>query len=144
MNINLRKKSWHYAVAMFGTPYIVDHVDICTYSGMVFKGVLAIIATILVIPVIILSMFDAPISFVLMLITGHTIPFISIMTCSIGGVLYGMLLIRMVFLLINMALDRYRSYRNNGFQKQDKKDSFLKNAYRSYKDKYCVKISFTE
>ena len=131
--IELNKDSWHYKLASRANPYFYSRgeEDICSYTKYVFLGFLEIIL----------------ISFVVLLLGGFTVNFFYscytwlflnqpfnefavVFGCVVGG-------------LLNACAIAY--FCNNAKEKMSHTEpGFVRLAYRSWKDKFCVKITFVD
>ena len=146
--LTFNKTSWHFRLAKmagYKVPYYDeywreargDNADICTYSKHVMGGLLALAGTGIVIAIIgfLLSHILLGIYFSLKLgmwffsdVAVGTMLVIGICSVSFG-----------IVSIFTWNNDRKRSteYRN-------RPDGFVKHAYKSWKEKFCVKINFVD
>lgn len=125
--MKIDKKSWHYHVANTYTnfnPYYTQ--DICSYTRTILLGILNIALIILIGSIVSYSMIIDPI-FQIFLFNDYNSPFF-----IVGTTLWGFLL----FICFMSGLHSYTEYR------KDKPSGFVKKAYNSWKNKFCIKLEF--
>lgn len=142
LNVN----SWHYKLASwFGyDPDFKDH-DICAYLrrvmlGMVIVPIAAAAAIILTIAVsiILVHMVLGPWFFFMYGIPFNEFATVGWVILLAAGTLFGFF----------FGMDRFKRYlhnkRNEARNSPEQEPGFLKLAYRSYKDKFCMKLQFVD
>lgn len=130
MEITLKTKSWHYRLASsYGTLSKYDDVtDICYYTRQVIKGFfLAVFMTAIlsIVGICVIDMFMG---------IGFSIAY-GVMLMQIPG-LIAISMISVISILFAFAFtaDKVHEYNRN------KQPGFVGTAYRSWKDKFCVKV----
>ena len=139
-NIIFNQNSWHYYLANrignyhpYYRPYgYGDSTDICTYSRFVLWGIIKLfmfgIMFAVVSHIMIHIMFGIWFSFML-----HTFFFSE--TAIVGLMFLGIIFVILLFCWYD-ELIAHRRY--------DKPDNFLTQTYKSWKEKFCVKIEFKD
>jgi hypothetical protein len=137
--INLNAKSWHYFLAVTIGGFQSDSGDFCSYVRWVIAGAIALafittavgimagiallgafgIGYALVHLLFGIAMFNNPIILICSIITSVVITFFALM------------------LIVGYLKDKW-----NNREQVEKPDSFVKSAYKSFKDKVCFKVDF--
>ena len=63
------------------------------------------------------------------------------MTTEVGTVFGIVLLVLALFIILGVSIEKYKESREF---KPRKSDSFVKNAYRGWKEKFCIKIKVVD
>lgn len=142
--LNFNRDSWHYKVATEwgGMPKWFEDTNICEYSRAVMKGIAGLLLLTAAAFGLLYWVADTIAWWIAMLVTGVFIeepgPIVLTGVTIIGtvSVVGGYLLTRLQWWLE----DRRRNKSNNGYTQQ-KPDSFVKKAWRSWKDKTCVRVT---
>lgn len=149
--LNFNKKSLHFLIATklggYRVPfYDVDYEyaygdspDICTYLRHVAAGTLWGCLCVAVGLIIASMSIDMLLGIWFSFITG-TFFFSEVGQVALGA--YGLLILFAIMTKVAKWRDDVR-YRNR-HHKETKPDNFLKNAYTSWKNNYCVKINFKD
>lgn len=153
--LNFNKNSWHFKLVtklqLYEAPYerdvwgdgsyirtCGDSADICTYSKTV---VLALF----------LVSFMITIFFLVSMIMIHALfgIYFSILLerwlfSELGNIGVGLVSLGTGIFMFTMLIEKIKNFQeNNRYKvKSSKSDSFVKNAYKSWKNKFCVPINF--
>lgn len=125
--MKINKKSWHYHIVNTYSnfdPYYTR--DICSYTRQILLGILNIISIILIGSILIYSMVFELI-FQIFIFTDYSSPFF-----VVGTVLW-------IFLLFSFLMSGLHIYISS---RKNKPSGFVKNAYNSWKNKFCIKLEF--
>jgi hypothetical protein len=141
--IKINQNSWHYHVA---TTYTDGNVrwatSICEYNRKVFMGLVSICLIILASSIALLALL-APIFYIILyLIYGLQIDPGSDENAWIlfGLVCYlGILVIYLIHLFTEWKQEKLDEECRTGIER---KDSYIKSAWKSFKDKVCVKVEW--
>lgn len=128
--MKINKKSWHYHIAKTYTmfdPY--DRKDICSYTRSVIHGVVNIICIIAMTALVSYSMFVLPI---IWSITGFDSSIKQDGFFVLGFVLWSATLAAFILAGISLFLEN----------REKQPDNFIKKAYSSWKNKFCLKIDY--
>ena len=133
--LNFSSTSWHYRIATFGDKHRCYEVeDICSYTRKFMGGFFLLILATVSCGLVSYAISDF-FTWLIACITNQTliIPEIpaQFVICSIATTAG--------FLAIVCTALTARDYLS--IIKKNKKDSFIGNAYRSFKDKYCMKVN---
>ena len=145
--LTFNKNSWHFLlatkVAGYNAPYSYegyicgDSADICTYTRHVMGGLLLLTFAGLLIAGVgfILSNILLGIWFSIMLgmFFFSEVGTVGLVFIGAGGGLFGLKT------LINWYVDR-----SSSAETIERPDGFVKHAYKSWKEKYCLKINFVD
>lgn len=137
--LKFSKKSWHFYLAHKANPHLrYRNIDICSYVRNVFFGFVIAVFNVALgfCGVALYLLFGALMSISFGLVdanstTTGTIAAILLTPIALAGLIGGSLFL--IFWIANKFENREKHY---------KPDGFLKNAYKSIKDKYCQKINF--
>ena len=132
--IKINRDSWHYKIAdAFDTAYKCD--DICSYNRKIIKNLIAfaILATLGI--AVLASISQALVGLVFALIYG-----LDILTPWSEAVLIvvSVFLGSLSVVMVGNSIADYFYYR----KQEKKKDMFLSEAYRAFKEKYCARIEY--
>ena len=125
----LKKNSWHYRLANFGSDRVCLHSDICTYIRSVMIGAFWFAAVLAV------GLFFAGCTLFAIgnlfswLFLGYELAQVTI---SIGMIYFSVTL--MFAYLYGREVVQYKI--------RDGEPGFVRLAYRSWKDKFCAKVEF--
>lgn len=142
--LEFKQKSWHFWLANFGRTRIYREryddediqTDICSYTNAVFKGLIAFI----IVACLALAGATWLVSSVLNIV-GYFVLGYGLYETTKGFIfLVGILSVALAALLtgagIGRGIERLRDRVDNT------EPGFVRTAYRSWKDKYCLKITF--
>ena len=133
--LTFNKRSWHYAIAKFGGFSSWEDQDLCTYTRKFMRGLFgaSIMGILIAIAGFALSHFILGIIF--SIIAGAFV-------MSEIGVIFGtILLIAVLFVGICVSVEKYKESRE--FRPR-KPDGFVKNAYKGWKEQFCIKINVVD
>lgn len=139
--INLKAKSWHYFLAVTMGNFDPDSGDFCSYVRNVILGLVFTIAISAVLGGIGSSLLAGVLNIVLLAYhfimgTAYTAPsfmmFGTALLCAIS----------VVMALASGAIFVKNRLQERKYANADKPDSFLKSAYKSFKEKVCFKVNF--
>lgn len=139
--INFKKSSWHYRLAnTFYDAYLEDTMSICDYSLIVAKSLLAFIVSIAFVIFLLVGFIIAPIAYV---VHGfmHSF-FISEKTPTLIGIGSMMLFVDIILGFILAITYLHALYRMRRPKTIKQQPTFVKLAYRSFRDKFCVPVKF--
>lgn len=129
------KRSWHYAIAKFGGFNSWSDQDLCTYTRKFMKGLFGAFLIGCLIALVGFGLSHLLLGIIFSIIAGAWV------TTEIG-IVFGMVLSIMAgFIVVGTSVEKYR---DNQESKPQKPDGFVKNAYRGWKDKFCVKINVVD
>ena len=130
MEINLNKSSWHYQLATaYGSLHKNETVtDICYYTRQVIKGVFLAVFITCLISVAAFCVID------MFMGIGFSIAYGAMLMNTPGLVV--LILIFSIGALCALALASDKVSKSN----RNKEPGFVRTAYRSWKDKFCVKV----
>ena len=121
------KRSWHYAIAKFGGFDGWEDQDLCTYTGKFTRGLFGAFLLGLVIALVGFGLAHFVFGVIFSIIAG------AFVMSEIGIVFGTALLLIALFVVIGFATEKYKNQTR-------KPDGFIKNAYKGWKEKYCIKI----
>lgn len=139
--VNLNKNSWHYYIAQkLGSyrpqEYVNDtrnhKTDICTYTSFVLKGFFLLFVMGIAIAFVGFLFWNVLFGIIFSIIYG-TIIFTDI-AIAIFMFLLAVIISATLFVGITMIKSKLENTESDGF---------IKTAYKSWKEKFCVKINFT-
>ena len=123
--------SWHYKVAIFGDSYRMrDLSNICSYTRAFLLGGCMIVLCIAVLAMIAAAAADT----LAWLVSGVLFGFVQI--SGLGSIFPGLLTIVTVIVTTALAVFSY----NTLVEKPSVTNSFVVNAYKSWKEKWCAKV----
>lgn len=130
--LHLKEKSWHYKIAtMFGLRFVETYTDICRYTRAVIFGFLFSLMMLLSILVLLIGY----------VITGYFLfhgTFFPSQDSPIVASFVGTY--ASLFAVANLGIVFAVERRLHSIKSTPSKPSFIKLAYRSFKDKVCCKI----
>ena len=130
MEISLKTKSWHYrlATAYGSLSTYAETTDICDYTRQVLKGVFIAVFMTAIISVAALCVID------MLMGIGFSIAY-GVMLMNPPGLIALILIIALgIIFSIAFAADKMNETVRNT------QPGFVRTAYRSWKDKFCVKV----
>lgn len=139
--LKLKKGSWHYRLAgITANLEIFNEPDICSYTRSVLAGILVIL---------LLGMLIAFAGFFLShMILGAifaSIYGVWILTdIAVIGYIAASLLATVFAIEQIIKFSERRSRRRRNMPVETKPDGFVKHAYKSWKNRFCVKVTFKE
>jgi hypothetical protein len=129
--LKLNKDSWHYKLAMMYDKWMPDNTDICTYTRTLIASFCLMTFAICVMGLLagsLLFMFGGWIAYFLGYeLHGAVIPFTFIY--GVSAVIIGIVWAKAF-------------YQERKWTQPEKEPGFIRTAYRSWKDKFCVKVEF--
>lgn len=137
-SLEINTNSWHYKLAtLVGYRSWGQGSDICTYTRKVMLGILLILlitaaytlATFILVDIVLGLIFSAIAGMWLMGQLGSVV----LLSCAMVGTFIGM------FVGMGYSIERYNEYNRTA-----RPDGFIKEAYKSWKDKYCLKLTFID
>lgn len=137
--LEFNRNSWHFwlatRIANFKT-YNEDDLNICAYLRSVFAGGL-VITLLGTLATLIASLIGSAVFHWVGVLLGliHRKP----NSMEIGGSVF-LIMITVVYVIY--LITTY--FKNRTYSEADAPPGFIKSAYRSWKDKTCVRVSFTE
>jgi hypothetical protein len=134
-----RKDSWHYRIASFGGFDRMSNQDICTYTRRFLFGICLGALVFAIFLFLSKTIIDVVLGLAFSLIYSAWI----MTSLGTAGVII-IVTIGILFLMglgINYLRDLKDAARNKN---SDKPDGFVKHAYKSWKDKYCLKVKIEE
>jgi hypothetical protein len=135
MSLTFNKRSWHYAIAKFGGFDSYEDQDLCTYTSKFLKGVFWGSMLACLIAAVGFAAWHFIFGIIFSILAGEVV-------MSEIGVVFGILvLVLLLFVAIAAGAEKYRESRE--FRPQ-KPDGFVKNAYKGWKEKFCVKINIVD
>ena len=141
--IKINKNSWHYHVATKYTDGNIYWVkSICEYNRRVFMGLASICLIILASSLALLILLSPIFYTILYLIYGLEFDSGSTESALIVsgiGFYFGILGIYITHLLTDREYNKAYEMTENGIER---KDSYIKSAWKSFKNKVCVKVEF--
>lgn len=145
--IAIKRNSWHYRIATKMAAYRpewdyetgADVDDICRYRRHVIGGLFLILLAAVGIAVVgfLLTQFLFGVVFSLLYGAWLFTPAAEAVMLVGGVIVIGVSL----FMGLNKAGEMYHEYKYNK-KREAKPDGFVKQAYNSWKEKYCVKVTF--
>ena len=130
--LTFNKSSWHYTIANFGGFDKWDDQDLCTYTRKFISGIFKSIIIVLCIALFGYGISDAILGIIFSIITGT-------MLIGESGLFTIYLICCFVFFigvyLVTGTIMELTSKRSH------KSDGFVTNAYKGWKEKYCIKIT---
>lgn len=129
--LKLNKDSWHYKLAMQYDRHVPDNTDICSYTRLLFAAM-----SLMAFAITILTLLAGTILFTIggwfaylfgFPLHGAVVPF----TFIYGG----------ATIVIGIVAAKAH-YDEHKYDKPKKEPGFVRTAYRSWKDKFCVKVEF--
>lgn len=129
------KDSWHYRIASKYGNFDPKNSDICSYGRRIFLGLLMI--SLIILSILILGIMNID------LFLGIVFSFIC------GSFVVGMAGQAMICFYIILAsfisAHKYVKWKKNRYENyRCKSDGYLINAYKSWKDKFCLQINFQD
>lgn len=131
-----RKGSWHYKLASITRNLDIfgNDMDICSYTKAVFAGILVILIAALIIALAGHLFFHMVFGVITSIVMGQIIltesAVIGIIAICLALVIYG--------------IDSLLTWSERRRFAPRKPDGFVKNAYKSWKDRYCFKVTFVD
>jgi len=155
--LNFNKNSWHFRLVtkmkLYEAPYqkdiwgdgsevytLGDSADICTYSKRVALAIFWVAIGVAFLTLISMMMIDVLLGVYFSIMMGQW--FFSELGLT-GLFTLSALLMFVVIFQSFQALDRWKE-KNYYYNKSHKSDTFFSNAYKSWKNKFCVPIKFIE
>ena len=133
--LTFNKNSWHHAIAKFGGFNSWSDQDLCTYTRKFTRGLFGAFLIGLVIAFLGFGMSHLIFGIIFSIMAGTWV------TTEFGTV-FGMVLLALaLFIGIGASVDKYRDSHEN---KPRKPDGFVKNAYKGWKEKFCIKINIQD
>ena len=129
------KRSWHYAIAKFGGFNSWSDQDLCTYTGKFTRGLFGAFLLGLVIALLGFGLSHLVLGIIFSIIAGAWV------TSEVGTVFGLILLLLSLFVAVGVSVEKYKESRE--FHPR-KPDGFVKNAYRGWKEKFCIKIKVVD
>lgn len=133
--LKFNSSSWHYQIAEFGNGMPLKTTDICQYGRLFVIGILKVVPFMALFALISYFLVDLVIGL------GFSVAYWQIMLSPVaqamGGVICLGILVTLIYKAVFAFVD-YLRYRNDIVS--EKPDGFVKNAYKSWKHKYCVRI----
>ena len=129
------KRSWHYAIAKFGGFNSWSDQDLCTYTCKFTRGLLGAFLRGLVIALLGFALSHLVLGIIFSIMAGAWV------TTEVGTVFALILLLLALFEAVDVGVEKYKESRES---KPRKPDSFVKNAYRGWKEKFCIKIKVVD
>ena len=138
MNHTLNSKSWHFWLANFGNTgryYPEDTIDICSYIRSVVRGILLLLAVIVLgIIGLIATLYSLGNWFSVIFLDGYLISQVTVLVTSL-------------YSIIGFATYKAKQYDRRlaeGYfsNKSKKEPGFLELAYRKFKKKTCFMVDF--
>jgi hypothetical protein len=138
-SLNVSRKSWHYRLAhTYYWNFSTEMLDICSYTRRVFFGLLMALSITVALSALLLMFAVCPALYIIACaITGNwfEIP-------AEIGVPYIILIIPAIMIGGAIGITKFVRYVKE-YQSEDPPEGpgFLRLAYRSFKDKFCIKIN---
>lgn len=137
----INTKSLHYRLATVygGYDSYYRGSDICSYTRHIMMGLLGILCLIILLSFLSFALFDIVVGTIFSIIAGMFImgPIGQILLIIMTAIIITFLLAGMVSVIKN----KYYEYKNKK-NSAPEPDGFIKTAYKSWKDKYCIKVKF--
>lgn len=135
--LTLNKNSWHFLVAtkMGGYNDRYDDSDICSYSRKIASGLLRLGFCGLLIAMIGFIMFHTLFGI------WFSIMFGTFFFTSLGMVGVGFIVLAVQIVVVSKVLG-YLQNRSTSTEYRNRPDGFIKHAYKSWKEKFCVQVEF--
>jgi hypothetical protein len=144
--IQLNRKSWHFWLASKFGDYCYsepEYQNVCTYTRCFLKGLIVfIISTILT--VFMGAIFLGLPLFALGWLIGYMFGFFSLFDpkSRLADTVFSGFLLSLMWIVFGIIFGIVKFWKNGKKFAAVKQPSFLKVAYRSWKDKYCIKVEF--
>jgi hypothetical protein len=138
MSLTFNKDSWHYAIANFGGFDCYADQDLCTYTRKCMIGLFQATIFGILIGLVVFGLWHVIFGIVFSIMAG------SFVFTEIGVVVGCLIILGASCVVITMFLEKLRERRNNRLPTIAKPDSFVKNAYKGWKEKYCIKIQVVD
>ena len=137
-SLTFNRNSWHYKIAYHIAGYRSWHgSDICTYTRYVMGALFVIFIGVALGLCVLYVLFQTLIGIVFSLMTWTwmftELGFLGLIVLSVLSMIFSVIYIKKKIEDKNREVNRI-----------PKPDGFVKNAYKSWKEKYCVRIKFTE
>lgn len=145
--LNFNKNSLHYKLATLGgfdryNCYYDGSTDICSYLRRVMMGVFVSIILLMTFvfasTLVVHTLFGLVFSFIYDTDMFNVWGQVGLLTAGISS------LFAFIWIVPGKIMDLYYSIKSNRPEKPAAPDNFVREAYSSYKEKYCVKIKFHE
>lgn len=150
--LNFKKDSWHFKVATklggYTAPFyseyddrmVGDNADICTYSKAVARGGLILLIIAVIIYLAALVIMHTLLGVIFSFIYGYPI----FTEMGVAGVMLSLIAgITTVLFKLSQYMSK-RAEERRYQTKEVKPDGFVKHAYKSWKEKYCMPVNFVE
>jgi hypothetical protein len=137
--ITLNKNSWHYRLATeYGGYTTYDGQDICTYTKSIIGSLVVIAFCLLLFSFFSMLIIHFGLGIVFSFITG------TLFFSEMGWAAFAIFIVfgggaASLWIIFYLRDRRREQIERDGLLDHD---GFLKHAYRSWKEKYCVRISF--
>lgn len=136
--LTFNANSVHHKLAVFGNLNEYRSTDICTYTRSVLWGLFKFLGCVLLSLVLVVfastALVEVVLSVVFSLYTG------TFMFSELGLATAIVLVVVGIFVGVKFTYDKIGEHSND--PRSNKPDGFIKSAYRSFKGKYCVRVTF--
>lgn len=133
--LTFNKRTWHYELAKFGGFDRWEDQDLCTYTRKFIRGVFQSLFIGVLIAMFGFGLAHFMLGVIFSAITGAWV-------MSEIGAVFGLILgVLLLFIAIGASVEKYKDGRET---RQAKPDNFVKNAYKGWKEKYCIKINVVD
>ena len=134
MIFDVNTKSWHYRLAS-KYPEMRPGDDICAYSRSVLRGLIVACFIVIAISAVLAMLIDT-LLFLYFIITG---PLIQPHELAIA---FMAIMAVIAYIFGSSMLDEWEHRRARAVKDHISSPSFITQAYNSWKEKYCVKLTF--
>ena len=129
------KNSWHYTIAKFGGFNGWSDHDLCTYTHKFMKGLFFSAIIGIFIAIVGFGLSNLVFGIIFSIIAGTWV------TTEVGNVFGLILLLLSLFVAVGVSAEKYMESRKLRLRKPD---GFVKNAYKGWKEKFCIKINIQD
>jgi hypothetical protein len=141
--VTLNKKSWHYWIASEGSDVSVNADSMCEYVWLVFKGIIRLSIFALVLLVVLGSYLDLFWTIWLAIQAHlHQTKMPEVDTAAQVAIGFTGVAIFLFGVILYTEIAEYLEYRRPAEDPTPTSDSFVLNAWRTIREKTCVKVQF--
>jgi hypothetical protein len=133
--LTFNKRSWHYTIAKFGGFDRWEDQDLCTYTNKFIRGLFQSALIGIAIAIVGFGLWNFIFGIIFSIMASAFV--MNDVGCIFGVVIF----ILSVSVLIGIAC---RHYEEKQQYRLVKPDGFVKNAYKGWKEKYCIKVVVQE
>lgn len=138
-SLKFNRKSWHYELAKHGGYDDSYKSDICEYTKAILKGIFSLFILLSAFALITFVVIDMAFGIVFSIISGMWL-------MGVAGMTGIVILVLGSFVFSLFAISEYIGNWNAGrrYKASGQPDSFVTHAYKSWKNRFCAKITFID